>query len=59
MAETIRIEHKPGLKYPWQVRVLNRRDKWVMLKARKTLAEAKRIVARLETAKANKDADSR
>lgn len=47
MSETIRIEHKPHLNYPYQVRVLNRRGKWVMLDARKSRSQAQRIVDRI------------
>jgi|GEM_PF-3324960 hypothetical protein len=46
--EPPRIEHKPHLNYPWQVRIKNHRGKWVMLEARKTEAECIRIVERLK-----------
>jgi hypothetical protein len=46
--EAPRIEHKPHLNYPWQVRIKSPRGKWVMLEARKTEAECIKIIERLK-----------
>jgi hypothetical protein len=41
------IQHKPGLKYPYQVRVIGPKGKLMFLTAKKTEREAQIVVDRL------------
>jgi hypothetical protein len=41
--ETIRIIHKPDLRNPWVVQIMNWRGKWALLGGRATEAGAKKL----------------
>jgi len=43
MPETIRIIHKPELRNPWVVQIMNWRSKWVLLGGRASEAGAKKL----------------
>jgi hypothetical protein len=49
IAGRARIEHKPGLNFPWQVHVVNPKGKWVVLDAKRTEVEAEAVIARLKS----------
>lgn len=43
----IRLEHKPHLSYPWQIRVKRLSGKWIVVDAKKTEVEAQRVKDRI------------
>ena len=47
-ASTAYVEHKPHLKWPYQVRIINRHGRSVMVWAAKTEAHANEKVAELK-----------